>query len=90
MVRSFYSWIPLVIVGAIVILSLPWLGLIALMVVAVAAVPTLLLAVALVPYMIVRVIGRGWQRHSAAKPIATTVVSPVQHQHATLRKEYAS
>jgi hypothetical protein len=32
MVRYFYAWIPVVIVGTVVILACPWLGLIALMV----------------------------------------------------------
>jgi hypothetical protein len=31
MVRYFYAWIPFVLVGTIFILSLPWLGVIALM-----------------------------------------------------------
>ena len=34
MVRYFYAWTPLLIVGAVVLLSLPWLGVIALMLVA--------------------------------------------------------
>src|SRR5262249_49759046 len=37
MVRYFYAWTPLVIVGTVVFLSLPWLGLIALMIVSLAA-----------------------------------------------------
>ena len=37
MVRYFYAWTPLVIVGTVVLLSLPWLGLIALMIFALVA-----------------------------------------------------
>ena len=42
MVRYFYAWTPLAILGTVVLLSLPWLGVIALMLVALA----LLLALA--------------------------------------------
>jgi hypothetical protein len=38
MVRYFYAWTPLVLVGTVVILSLPWLGLIAFMIAALVAV----------------------------------------------------
>jgi hypothetical protein len=38
MVRYFYAWTPLVLVGAVVLLSLPWLGLIAFVIAALAAV----------------------------------------------------
>jgi len=38
MVRYFYAWTPLVVVGTVVILSLPWLGLIAFMIAALVAV----------------------------------------------------
>lgn len=41
MVRYWYAWTPLVIVGTVVLLSLPWLGLIALMVVALVALAAL-------------------------------------------------
>jgi hypothetical protein len=41
MVRYFYAWTPLVIAAAVFILSAPWLGLIALMVVALLAVGAL-------------------------------------------------
>jgi hypothetical protein len=41
MVRYFYAWMPLVIVGTAVILTLPWLSLIALMVGLLAVVATL-------------------------------------------------
>lgn len=39
MVRYFYAWIPVAIIWTLLILTLPWLGLIALMVLLLAAVP---------------------------------------------------
>jgi hypothetical protein len=41
MVRYFYAWTPLVIVGTVVLLSLPWLGLIALMIASLVALAAL-------------------------------------------------
>jgi hypothetical protein len=49
MVRYFYAWTPLVIVAAVVLLSMPWLGLIALMIVALVALAALACAVVFVP-----------------------------------------
>jgi hypothetical protein len=60
----FYKWIPLVIVGAVVLLSLPWLGLIALIIVALVALPALAFAIVYVPYLLIRAIGRSWQGQS--------------------------
>jgi hypothetical protein len=37
-VRYFYAWTPLVVVGTLVLLALPWLGLIALVIAALTAV----------------------------------------------------
>ena len=64
MVRYFYAWTPLVIVGTVVLLSLPWLGLIALMIfslVALVALAALAWAIVVVPYMLGRAISRRWQ-----------------------------
>jgi hypothetical protein len=61
MVRYFYAWTPLVIVGTVVLLSLPWLGLIALMIaslVALVALAALAWAIVFVPYMLGRAIRR--------------------------------
>jgi hypothetical protein len=69
MVSYFYAWTPLVIVGAVVLLSLPWLGLIALMIfglVALVALAALALAAVALPYFLVRSIGRRWQARSIA------------------------
>jgi hypothetical protein len=67
MVRYFNAWGPLVIVGTVVLLSLPWLGLIALMIFSLAALvvlPALALAIAAVPYMLGRAISRRWRELS--------------------------
>ena len=70
MVRYFSSWTPLVIVGTVALLALPWLGLIALVVfglVALAAVAALVLAIVALPYMAGRAIGHRWQERSVAQ-----------------------
>lgn len=69
MLRYFYSWTPLVIVGTVVLLSLPWLGLIAFMVfalVALAALAALAWAIVAAPYLLIRSVGRRWQWRSVA------------------------
>ena len=78
MLRYFYSVAPLVISGSVVLLALPWLGLIALMVFALvgfAALVALAWAIVFVPYTLGRTIsrrlhpGRG-HRPSTAQPLA--------------------
>lgn len=71
MVRYFYAWAPLVIVGTLVILSLPWLGLIALMIfaiVAVTALAALAWAIVVAPYTLGRTINRLWHGRTIAIP----------------------
>jgi hypothetical protein len=84
MVRHFYAWTPLVILGTFVILTLPWLGGMALIVfalVALVALGALLWVIVWGPYMLVRWIARRWRhRHSAAP--RTAVLSPANHQDA--------
>jgi hypothetical protein len=61
MVRCFYAWTPLVIVATVLLLSLPWLGLIALMIAApfaLVAVAALAWAILAAPYMLGRAISR--------------------------------
>jgi hypothetical protein len=61
MVRYFYAWTPLVIVWTVVLLSLPWLGLIALTIAALAALvalTALVLEVLAVPYALGRAVNR--------------------------------
>ncbi|HET9286426.1 MAG TPA: hypothetical protein VFO26_02600 [Gaiella sp.] len=70
MVRYYYAWAPLVVAGTVVLLSLPWLGLIALMIfalVALIALPALAVAVVAVPYLIGRAISRRWRERSGAR-----------------------
>ena len=66
--RYFYAWTPLVIVGTVVILSLPWLGLIALMffaLVALAALAALAWAIVALPYVLGRAVSRHWNGRRA-------------------------
>ena len=70
MVRYFYAWTPFVIVGAVVLLSLPWLGLIALLtfaLFALVALGALASAIVFVPYMLGRAISRRWQGRNAVR-----------------------
>ncbi len=79
MVRYFYAWTPLVIVTTVVLLSAPWLGLIALMIVslvALGALGALAWAIAFVPYMLSRAIGRRWHSRSGAIPRPARALSP--------------
>jgi hypothetical protein len=81
-VRYFYAWSPLVIVGSVVLLSLPWLGLIALMifallaVAAVVALAALAWAIVFAPYMLSREISHRWQSRSGASPRTAAALSP--------------
>jgi hypothetical protein len=74
MVRYFYAWAPLVVVGALVLLSLPWLGLIALFVatlLALAALAALAWATVAAPLAVGHAIARHWSvRHPAPQPSA--------------------
>jgi hypothetical protein len=69
MVRYFYALTPFFIVGTVVILSLPWLGLVALMVFALVALVALAgfaWAIVVAPYLLIRSIGRRWHGRSLA------------------------
>ena len=85
MVRYFYAWTPLFIVGTVVLLSLPWLGLIALMVgslVAVVALAALAWATVYLPYRLSRAISRRWHSHRGASPRTAAALSPARRQDA--------
>ena len=74
MVRYFYSLTPLVIVGTVALLALPWLGLIALVItslVALAALAALASAIVFFPYVLGRAIRHHWQAGSGARPSPT-------------------
>jgi hypothetical protein len=84
MVRYFYAWTPLVIVAAVFLLSMPWLGLIALMIaatVALVALATLAWAIIFVPYMLSRAISRRWHIGSGASPRTAPALSPARRQN---------
>jgi hypothetical protein len=90
MVRYFYAWTPLLIVGTICILSLPWLGLIALMIVSLVALPAFALAIVSVPYMFGRAITRRWHGRSDAGRRAAPALSVYGHPQPALRKRAVS
>jgi phosphate/sulfate permease len=66
MLSYFYKLTPFVLVGAVVLLSLPWLGLIALIIVSLVALPALAFAIVYVPYLLIRAIVRSWQGQGGA------------------------
>jgi hypothetical protein len=66
---------PLVIVGTVVLLSLPWLGLIALMLVALVVLAAVAWAIVAVPYVLGRAISRRWEG-SGASPRTAAALSP--------------
>ena len=71
MVRYLYAWMPLLIVGTVFPLALPWLGLIALMIavpVVLVALAALVLAILAVPYLLGRAISRRVQGGPGARP----------------------
>jgi hypothetical protein len=74
MTRYFYSWMPLVVVGAVVLLALPWLGLLALMTAALASLGALAAlgwAIVAAPLAVGRAIG-----HRLHEPVAAPQPSP--------------
>ena len=83
MVRYFYAWTPLVIVAAVVILSMPWLGLVAVMILAIVALlalAALASAVVFVPYMLGREIVRRWHTRTGASPPTTLSLRSANRQ----------
>jgi hypothetical protein len=82
MVRYFYGWTPLVIVGTLLLLAIPWLGLIAFMIVSLVALAALAWAIVFVPYMVSRAISRRWHMRSGASPRTAAALSPARRQNA--------
>lgn len=83
--RYFYAWTPLFILGSFLVLSFPWLGLIALMIfslVALAVLAGLAWAIVYVPYMLGRAISRRWQGRSGAIPGTAAALSSAKRQEA--------
>ena len=71
--RYFYAWTPPVLIGAVVLLSLPWLGLIALAIFGLAAVAllaALVWAIVAAPIAVGRAIGRRWRGRHVGRPLA--------------------
>jgi hypothetical protein len=69
MLRYFYAWTPLIVVAAVVLLAIPWLGLIALVIATLATLAALVaLAWAIVeaPLAIGHAIGRRWHGRGVA------------------------
>lgn len=84
MVRYVYAWMPLVIIAAVFVLAMPWLGLIALMIsaiVALAALAALAWAAVSVPYMLSRAITRRLHIRSGATPRSASSLSPAGYRH---------
>jgi membrane protein implicated in regulation of membrane protease activity len=81
MVRYFYAWTPLVIVAAVVLLSMPWLGLIALTIGALLALGSVAWALVFVPYTLSRAISRRWYARTAASPRTAPAVSPARREN---------
>lgn len=81
MVRYFYAWTPLVIVATVVLLSLPWLSLIALVIVSLVVLAALAWAIVSVPLLLSRSISRRWHIRSGASPRTAAALSPARHQN---------
>jgi hypothetical protein len=81
MVRYFYAGTPFVVVGTVVILCMPWLGLIAVMVAAVTALTALAAlasAIVVMPYMLIRALARRWQMSGATPRTAPALTASGQ------------
>ena len=85
MFEYFYAWTPLLIVGTVLLLALPWLGPIALLIGALAvllALAALVWAIVAVPFMLSRAISRRWQGRSSASPRTAAALSPARRHDA--------
>lgn len=83
MVRYFYAWGPFVIVGTVLLLTLPYLGVIALAVftlVALATLAALAWAIVSVPRALGRAIAHRWQDRTAASPQTAAAMVPANRQ----------
>jgi uncharacterized membrane protein YhaH (DUF805 family) len=89
MVRYFYAWTPLAIIAALVVLSLPWLGLIALLLVSLVALPALAFATVLLPYMAVHAVARRLHDRRDATRRVAAAMAPATGQP-SLREGYVS
>lgn len=77
MVRYFYAWTPLAIVaGAGILIASPYLALIALLIVSLAALAAIAWAIVSVPLMLSRAISRSWHGQGGASPRTAVALSP--------------
>jgi hypothetical protein len=86
MANYFYKWTPILIVGTIVLFGLPWLGLMALIFVAlvvVGALGALAFAIAWMVETVSRAIGHGWHELSGAALRMAPALSPARSTHRT-------
>lgn len=80
MLRYWYAFTPLAILGAVVFLVLPWLALFALMIlslVALVALVGLAWALVFVPYKLSRAISRRWLSRTSESSTTPLALSPV-------------
>ena len=89
MVRYFYAWTPLALIAALVLLALPWLGLIALLVVSLVALPALAFVTVVAPYLLVQAIARRLHGGISASPQPLAVRSPATRQP-TIHRGYVA
>jgi hypothetical protein len=83
MVRYFYACTPLVVVfGTAILFAIPYLALIALMIVALGAAAALVWAIAGVTHMLSRAISRGWHARSDVMRPPPTALQVHRNAHA--------
>jgi hypothetical protein len=82
MVRYFYAWTPLFVVGGAGVLLCPYLALIALMFVPLVALAMLAWVIVAVPYTLSRAIARHWHSRSDASPRGAAALDAYRHAYA--------
>ena len=78
MVRYFNALIPVLVVGALVLLSLPWLGGMIALTVVLAVVAAIAWAIVYVPYRFGRAFSRRWRGRRGARPPTAAAQSPAR------------
>ena len=83
MVRYFYAWVPfVVVVGTAVLLTIPYLALIALLVVALVVPAVFAWAILVVVAGLSRTVSRAWEGRGAASLQAAPALAPSRRRHA--------
>ena len=78
MVRYFYAWTPFVIVfGTVVLLTIPYLAVIALMLVSLVALAAFAWTIVSATHTLMRAISHRWQGWDSASPRTATALSPI-------------